>query len=155
MWEIERKFLVDHLPPALDTLGAVAIRQGYLSVEPEREVRIRDQAGHHTLTVKQGRSLCRQETEVVLATEQFQALWPCTEGRRLEKVRHGCQWQGAEVCIDVYGAELAGLVIAEVEFASPDASEAFVPPPWVGEEITAIGDYFQLQSVLARQRARG
>ena len=38
--------------------------------------------------------------------------------------------------LDVYDGALTGLLTAEVEFASLEASVAFRPPPWLNREIT-------------------
>ena len=153
MLEIERKFLLAQLPADLEPVEASRIQQGYLALEPEREVRIRQQDGVYTLTVKEGTGLSRRETEIGLQQGQFEVLWPVTAGRRIDKVRHLSCWQGHPLCIDVYGDDLAGLLILEVEFGSEAASQAFQPPPYAGEEITAIGSYFQLAEVLRKQRS--
>jgi len=152
MIEIERKFLVVQWPQDIDPVDSSRIQQGYLAVDAEREVRIRHQDGVYTLTVKEGTGLTRRETEIRLQQDQFEALWPATEGRRIDKVRHLHPWQGRQLCIDVYGDDLAGLLILEVEFGSEAESLAFEPPPYAGKEITAIGSYFQLADVLNKSR---
>jgi adenylate cyclase len=38
--------------------------------------------------------------------------------------------------LDVYGGDLEGLVVAEVEFASEEDADAFDPPAWLGREVT-------------------
>ena len=84
--ERERKFLVDRLP---DDLGpAVAIRQGYLALDGNVQVRVRRADSECTLTVKGGRGRDRTEVETTITVEQFDDLWPLTEGRRIEKARH-------------------------------------------------------------------
>lgn len=42
--------------------------------------------------------------------------------------------------VDVFGGPLAGLIVAEAEFAADEPMDAFVPPPWCGREITAHPD---------------
>jgi hypothetical protein len=69
--EIERKFLVTLVPENVDIFPSQLIRQGYLVVMPEAELRVRDEGGVKTLTRKEGTGLSRQETEVVLTNEQF------------------------------------------------------------------------------------
>ena len=85
MIEIERKFLVTSLPA--DMGGGTRILQGYLAYEEHLEVRIRQYGDTFFLTVKEGPGLMRRETEIEISPDQFHALWPSTEGRRLEKVR--------------------------------------------------------------------
>jgi CYTH domain-containing protein len=141
MPEIERKFLVTALP---DGLGeGDTIDQGYLAIAPDGvETRIRRRAGAATLTVKSGPAMIRVEEEIPLETARFDALWPLTEGRRLEKVRHLIPLErGLTAELDVYGGALAGLLTAEIEFPSEAAARDFSPPPWLGEEVTGDATY--------------
>ena len=141
MPEIERKFLVTALP---DGLGeGEAIDQGYLAIAPDGvETRIRRRAGAATLTVKSGPAMIRVEEEIPLEAARFDALWPLTEGRRLEKVRHLIPLErGLTAELDVYGGALAGLLTAEIEFPSEAAARDFSPPPWLGEEVTGDATY--------------
>ncbi|MBW3556134.1 MAG: CYTH domain-containing protein [Actinobacteria bacterium] len=134
--EVERKFLVTDLPDA-DVLGpGVRLRQGYIAEEGDVQVRVRISAGGATLTVKAGYGLARTEVEVAIATEEAEDLWPHTEGRRLEKVRHRVTLGAAVADVDVYGGALHGLCTAEVEFASEEEAASFVPPPWFGRDVT-------------------
>jgi CYTH domain-containing protein len=130
--EIERKFLVERVP---DDLGGTARRidQGYVALDEGAEVRVRRIGDELWLTVKGTGGLSRVEEEVRLSREQFESLWPLTEGRRIEKTRHTLPG-GVEV--DVYDGSLTGLVVAEIEFASEEESAAFVPPDWFGAEVT-------------------
>ena len=105
------------------------------------EVRVRRRAGRSTLTVKRGQGLVRHEEEIAIGRERFDRLWPLTAGRLIEKARHLLPVDGATLELDVYGGDLAGLMVAEVEFDSVEASEAFVPPPWLGEEVTGDERY--------------
>ena len=43
--------------------------------------------------------------------------------------------------VDVYGDALAGLLTAEIEFGSTEASAAFAPPDWLGTEVTGDRRY--------------
>ena len=141
MPEIERKFLVTAVP---DGLGeGDAIDQGYLAIAPDGvETRIRRRAGAATLTVKSGPAMIRVEEEIPLEAARFDALWPLTEGRRLEKVRHVIPLErGLTAELDVYGGALAGLLTAEIEFPSEAAARDFSPPPWLGEEVTGDATY--------------
>jgi len=130
--EIERKFLVERLP---DDLGGTARRidQGYVALDEGAEVRVRRIGDELWLTVKGTGGLARVEEELPLSPEQFDSLWPLTQGRRIEKTRSTLP-DGVEV--DVYDGSLAGLVVAEIEFASEDESGAFEPPEWFGAEVT-------------------
>lgn len=135
--EIERKFLVDVAPTA-DSLGpGVRLRQGYLAVDGDVEVRIRLKDEGARLTVKAGSGLTRTEIELALQEQAARDLWPHTEGRRVEKVRHRRTLDGGAVAeVDLYEGDLAGLCTVEVEFASVAEADAFRPPPWFGPELT-------------------
>jgi CYTH domain-containing protein len=134
--EIERKFVLPAPPEELSVIRSEPIEQGYLATGTDTEVRVRSIGGRGKLTVKTGSGFERGETEIDLAREQLEALWPLTEGRRIEKVRHHAEHEGATIEVDVYGGAHRGLVVAEVEFASAAAGEAFSPPPWLGDEVT-------------------
>jgi CYTH domain-containing protein len=141
--EIERKFIVSELPPELDRFPFERISQGYLVIgEGGFEVRLRHRGDTATLTVKGGLGRTRREEEVALGPEQFRRLWPLTEGRRVEKVRHLIPiGNGLTVELDSYAGELDGLVTAEVEFGSEARADAFEPPRWLGPEVTDDARY--------------
>ena len=142
MIEIERKFLLTSLP---DTMrGGTRILQGYLAHDEQMEVRIRQYGNHHVLTVKEGRGLRRREIEVEISPEQFQALWPSTEGRRLEKVRSQVKHGAFQVEVDRYLGDLEPLLVAEVEFSSVEESERFEKPDYFGQEVTDEDAYKNL-----------
>lgn len=135
--EIERKFLVEQPPGPLDGFPSERLVQGYLAVaEDGTSVRLRRGAGDPVLTVKRGRGKRRMEQEVTLTEAQWAALWPLTDGTRVEKTRYRIPYGDCTVELDVYAGALGGLLTAEVEFTSEHASEAFRPPPWFGPEVT-------------------
>jgi CYTH domain-containing protein len=139
--EIERKFLPSRLPDELP--AGERIEQGYLAVAPDGvEVRVRRRAGRATLTVKSGPGHVRTEEEMAIDDRRFEALWPLTEGRRIDKVRHVVALgEGLEAELDVYGGPHEGLLVAEVEFPTAEASARFAPPGWLGPEVTGDGRY--------------
>jgi CYTH domain-containing protein len=135
--EIERKFVLRERPEWLDRHPSVEIEQGYLAIEEgETEVRLRRKDGQTVLTVKRGTGEVRGEEEVDLGDEQFSALWPLTEGMRVTKRRYQVPHEELTVEVDVFGGPLRGIVIGEVEFDSQEASKAFHPPAWLGDEVT-------------------
>jgi CYTH domain-containing protein len=144
--EVERKFVVSELPSLGGNEGD-AIEQGYLAIGTEGEVRVRRKGERLLLTAKRGAGLARQEAEIELDREQFDRLWPMTEGRRLRKRRHVLPHEGLRVEIDVYEDDLEGLVVAEIEFPSEEEAIEFEPPTWLGEEVT--GDHRYLNETLA------
>jgi adenylate cyclase len=139
--EIERKFLVDRAPAELPE--GEPIDQGYLVVgEDGVEVRIRRRAGTTTLTVKSGPGMVRTEEELPIEERRFESLWPLTDGRRVTKTRHLIPLEdGLTAELDVYSGAHDGLLTAEIEFPSIEASEAFAPPAWLGREVTDDARY--------------
>ena len=136
--EIERKFLVDTRPEGLEGHPAERIEQGYLAIAPDGlEVRIRRRGERTTLGVKSGRGSIRTEEEIAIEPPQFDRLWPLTEGRQVVKTRFLVPLPpDLTVEVDVYDGRLEGLLTAEVEFASEEASAGFSPPSWLGMEVT-------------------
>jgi len=144
--EVERKFLVS-VPPNLDAADVDEIEQGYLAIGSDGEVRVRRKGDRLLLTAKRGSGLSRQEAEVELDPKSFDELWLLTEGRRLRKRRHVIPHGDLKIEMDVYGGDLQGLVVAEIEFRSEEEAKAFDPPAWLGEEVT--GDHRYLNETLA------
>jgi CYTH domain-containing protein len=141
--EIERKFLLAARPPDLDAHPRRALAQGYLAVGDDGvEVRVRRSDDTTTLTVKSGPGLVRVEEEIPIDERRFESLWPLTEGRRVVKTRHLVPLaDGLTAEVDVYADALAGLLTAEIEFPSVDASQAFAAPAWLGREVTGDERY--------------
>jgi CYTH domain-containing protein/CHAD domain-containing protein len=141
--EIERKFLLDRVPRWLEDDPAEPLDQGYLTNgSGEAEVRLRRAGERLLMTVKAGSGEVREELEVPIEAELFERLWPLTEERRLTKTRHRARLaEGLEAEVDVYEGDLAGLLVAEVEFASSEESARFQPPSWFGAEVTGDPRY--------------
>ena len=108
--------------------------------------------GRAYLTVKSGGGRVRVEEEIEIEPDRFERLWPLTEGLRIEKTRYEIDAGGGLVIeLDVYTGDLAGLVVAEVEFASEEAADGFAPPGWLGPDVTE--DVRYKNQLLARDRA--
>jgi CYTH domain-containing protein/CHAD domain-containing protein len=147
--EIERKFLLGEPPEQLQGRSGQRIEQGYATVGEDPEIRLRRVAERRLLTAKRGHGASRVEIEIALGMNQFNALWPLTEGRRLRKTRYLVPLgSGLEAEIDIYEGGLAGLVTAEVEFDSEQQSRDFHPPRWLGAEVT--GDRLYANRSLAQ-----
>ncbi|MBY8974499.1 CYTH domain-containing protein [Rhodobacteraceae bacterium NNCM2] len=140
--EIERKFLVLDMPD----LGAAkqhVIRQGYVTSPSDSvEVRLRQMDEQFFLCVKSGEGVVRTERETPITAAQFDALWPTTEGQRLEKTRwKGQLGAGLVFELDLYSGALEGLKTVEVEFPSEAEAFAFKPPEWFGADVTSDKRY--------------
>ena len=147
--EIERKFVVADPPPEALDCPSEEIDQGYLVADGETEIRLRRRGRSHFITVKKGHGAIREETEVEITSEQFESLWPQTEGWRVEKRRHLIPLdEGLTAEMDVYAGRLEGLFTVEVEFGSEQASRDFSPPGWFGDEVTGDVLYSNQQMAL-------
>ena len=140
--EIERKFLLRGVPPAMRYAHREPIRQGYLALDGDTEVRIRITPKGAVMTIKAGRGGVRVEEEIALQSRQAEALWELTEGRRVTKTRRRVRLPGATgraelvAEVDEYSGALDGLVVAEVEFPDEESSAGFEPPAWFARELT-------------------
>ena len=140
--EIERKFLVKRFPPGLEKFPHETIEQGYLAVGRRGlQVRLRKKGSVRSLTYKQGTKGEREEREVRLSIEQFDALWPATAGQRLIKIRYDVPWKKHTIEIDVYRGRHDGLVVAEVEFDDQKSCANFAGPDWLGRDVTGNRKY--------------
>jgi len=135
--EIERTFLVPEMP-RLEDLRCERVRQGYVTRPGDSaQVRLRRKGGRYLITVKSGAGLSRNERETEIDPAAFEALWPATEGRRLEKLRRTGRLPGGPAFeLDEFRGPLAPLRLVEVEFRDTDAARAFTPPDWFGREVT-------------------
>lgn len=144
--EIERKFLV--VSDEWRAGKATTIRQGYLSTERERTVRIRTRedastgAAHAYLTIKgKTTGAARAEYEYAIpladANEMLDTLCqrPLIEKRRYVLDHAGMTWE-----IDEFFGENAELIMAEIELT--DEAQEFARPTWLGEEVTHDHRYF-------------
>lgn len=139
--EIERKFLVhaERLPPLAQ---GQSLRQGYISTDPERVVRVRLAGTRAFITVK-GKTVgaTRLEFEYAIAVgDAEQMLEHLCDGAKIDKVRHRIAHQDHVWEVDVFGGDNQGLIIAEVELMSED--EAVTLPDWIGEEVTSDARYY-------------
>ena len=143
MAEIERKWVLGAPPRWPADHVERRVEQGYVALdEAGAEVRVRRADEELTLTIKSAPGLVRVEEELGLSEAQFDSLWALTEGRRIVKTRHLISLDdGLTAEVDVYEGALSGLVTAEVEFDSEDASAAFAAPEWLGREVTGDKRY--------------
>lgn len=139
--EIERKFLVDRnlWTPERD---GVAYRQGYLSRDEDRVVRVRIAGDAAFLTVK-GRSqnVSRLEFEYPIPVEDAEILLDrICERPLIEKTRHEQRFGDHTWAVDVFHGENDGLIVAEIELC--DEHELFERPSWLGREVSDDPRYF-------------
>ena len=142
--EIERKFLVRELPDNLENYSHSRLTQSYISRRPVIRLRKieKDTAASYVLTIKSGGLAVRQEFELPLQEEEYNRLFQKVEGRVLQKVRYLIPIEnGYTAELDRFEGELEGLLLVEVEFPSVEAMNAFEPPSWFGEDVSANAQY--------------
>lgn len=140
--EVERKFLVTNADWRAFAEGSTAINQVYLAATAGRSVRVRVRDGATALlTLKFGvHGSPRDEFEYAIPLADATEMMAFAVGRIVEKVRHEVRHKGYLYEVDVFGGDLAGLVIAELE--TPDAVPDADLPAWLGREVTGEGAYY-------------
>lgn len=137
--EIERRFVCMDLPLEVFDSRYIDIRQGYIIAGSEKQIRLRSEDNNiHTLTIKSGNGLIRNEVDIELSKEQFVKMWPFTKELRLEKRRYFYRINSYTVEVDVYENELNKFITAEIEFNSISESKKFKPLPFMISEITDL-----------------
>jgi adenylate cyclase len=132
--EIERRFLV-----AGDAWRAQGtgfwLKQGYISVEPARTVRVRVRGDMAWLTLKSGISATtRHEFEYPVPVADAEAMLATMCPFVVEKRRTPIRCDGVLWEVDEFFGANAGLVLAEIELPHPDTP--FVRPGWLAAEVT-------------------
>ena len=152
--EIERKFLVQGDVWREGARG-VAYRQGYLTTDPERTVRVRIAGDQAFLTIKgKTRGATRAEFEYPIPTEDAARLLDGLCLRPLvEKTRYTLHHGAHEWVLDEFHGDNAGLLMAEIELGSED--EAFALPPWAGREVTEDPRYYNANLIARPYREWG
>ena len=133
--EIERKFLIKELPDNLESYKHHLISQAYILTAPV--LRIRQLDHEYILTYKSAGMMARQEIEMPLDKIAFLKLLSKTEGLVISKKRYIIpDNMGHTIELDIFDGDLEGLIMAEVEFASESEANEYIPPEWLGEEVT-------------------
>ncbi len=143
--EIERQFLIDAFPD-LPELYRAQVCQGYLSTAPV--VRIRrfaypDGSDKYEMTVKGKGTLVRAEVNIPITAEQYNEMAgllkraPIRKDYRVYPLEGGLKLE----CSIVDSGTETGFMYAEVEFDSVEAANAFVPPSYLGREVTENRDF--------------
>lgn len=141
--EIERKFLTASDAWRVEVSHSEMLRQGYLSDDKARTVRVRvvDDA-KAWLTIK-GLTINNSRPEYeysIPVTDANTLLDTLCKRPLLEKIRHRVCVAGATWEIDEFLGDNAGLVVAEIELDAID--QEFSRPAWLGQEVSADPRYF-------------
>lgn len=139
--EIERKFLVKN-DNFKNNSVAVLFRQGYLSTDIDRVVRVRIEGNQAKLTIKGKNSgMTRDEFEYEIPVDQAKELLDklCLKPI-IEKYRYKVEVDNLIWEVDQFMGDNEGLIIAEVEVPSEDYR--FDIPEWIDKEVTGIERYY-------------
>lgn len=142
MNEIERKFLVKNTNFLGEYSSKYIIKQGYLSLDPERIVRVRTKGEKAFLTIKgktneSGTTRFEWEKEISVS-EAEELLKLCL--KIIEKTRYIINFEGFTFEVDVFENQHSGLILAEIELQHKNQS--FKKPSWLGEEVTGKQEYY-------------
>ncbi len=140
--EIERKFLVTDQKYKNLANREEEIAQGYISVDPDRTVRVRIKGCKAYLTVKtRNHGMTRNEWEYSVPVEDAREMLAECCGNILSKTRYyvpagnGLTWE-----IDEFHGVHEGLTVAEIELPAENA--AFSLPAFIGKEVTGDPAYY-------------
>lgn len=141
--EIEYKFLIEdlHVAGTQVVLSTEDILQGYLTSDPKLMVRVRlskyhDERGEEAWITVKGPTigLTRQEYEYQIPMADALEMMMLCGDRIIEKTRYCIKHGDHVIELDMFGGELQGLVMAEVEVKSED--EKFEVPSWFGRDVS-------------------
>lgn len=140
--EIERKFLIETAPTGYETFPFHEIEQAYLCTEPV--IRIRRENSSYYLTYKSKGLLSREEYNLPLTRDSYLHLLTKADGNILTKKRYLIpleNYPDLTIEFDVFEGKFSGLMLAEVEFASEEDANSFIPPSWFTKDVTFTGEY--------------
>lgn len=138
--EIERKFLVK--PCDFDAMAkGVPIRQGYITSNEKRSVRVRIYGDKSFVTIKgatTGSSRDEYEYPIPLTDAREILDHLCESG--IDKTRYRIPFEGHTFEVDRFSGDNEGLIVAEVEMKSE--KEPVKMPDWIDREVTDDPRYF-------------
>lgn len=145
--EIEKKYLIRHMPDGLEECVKYEIEQGYLNRKPT--MRIRKRNDEYIFTYKSVPKDCKQkdilvneEIEVPLDEKSYKNLKKKIDGHLIKKIRYVIPLDGGlKAELDVFRGKLKGLVFVEVEFPDIETAESFTKPEWFGDDVSSDKRY--------------
>ena len=140
--EIERKFLVISNAWENFISNSLNLRQAYLSNNERSSVRIRLSNNKANINIKSMElGLSRLEYEFSIPYDEAEEILDSLCNKpQIEKIRHHIVYAGKLWEVDVFSADNAGLVVAEVELDNID--EEVQIPSWAGKEVTQLARYY-------------
>lgn len=80
--------------------------------------------------------MVREEYNLPLTAESYQHLKEKIDGRLITKKRYKIPYDSYTIELDIFEGDLAPLMLAEVEFPTEEEAISFLPPAWLGEDVT-------------------
>ncbi len=141
--EIEHKFLLHDTSYRQMATRISTIRQGYLSTDPDRTIRIRLKDDKAFITIKSrpnAQTLARFEWEREIDPNDAQEMLKMCPPYIIEKERYIVQWKDIIIEIDEFHGVNEGLCIAEIEL---DDINQTLPelPGFIGQEVSHDSRY--------------
>lgn len=142
--EIERKFLLRSEAWRSEVTRSVSMQQAYLSsAGGNASVRVRIEGDAANLNIKSASlSVERAEYEYPIPLADARQLMALCVDHPVSKTRHYVEDGDFTWEIDEFDGANAGLVVAEIELASPD--QAHPTPAWLGEEVSLDRRYYNV-----------
>ncbi len=138
--EIEHKYLVRDTSYRNAAESVMSIRQGYLSRDPERVVRLRIINTDAYITVKgKNNGAARMEFEYPIPIKDAEEMLAICEPPVIEKTRFIVNFSGFRWEIDEIKSPCK-MTVAEIEIPATDMS--YPIPPFIGENITGNEKYY-------------
>lgn len=145
--ETERKFRVKGAFKHLAT-ERKEISQSYISIDPAKTIRLRFESDRAFLNIKSRISentITRNEWEYQIPIQDgLEMMRICIPGKII-KTRYLIPSGKHMFEVDVFHDKNEGLIIAEIELSSED--EIFEKPDWLGEEVTGLPQYYNVNLI--------
>jgi adenylate cyclase len=143
--EIERKFLVrgEFIHLAVKKTGII---QSYLSIDSSKSIRLRVCDNQAFITIKSKideNTISRNEWEFPIPFSDVEELFKiCLPGKIVKTRFLVPSGEKHTFEVDVFHDGNEGLIIAEIELSSED--EEFERPDWLGDEVTGLSQYYNV-----------
>ena len=123
--EIEKKYLVSHIPDNLDEFHCRHIEQGYLSTNPVVRVRRDNDKYNLPLTMESYEHLIKKADGNIISKKRYEL--PDSSGHTIE--------------LDIFEGVFEGTVLAEVEFSTVEEADNYIAPDFFIKDVTNDSEY--------------
>lgn len=138
--ELEKTYLAKYLPEGLKSCPSKEIKDIYIPESTEHPIlRLRKNNDKYEITkkspVKGNDSSEQYEHTIALTKEEFSALEQVA-GKKVSKIRYYYNHKGIQAEVDVFQADLAGLVLVDFEFKEVADKNNFEMPDFCLTDVT-------------------